>query len=178
MQIRILAALLVILAHNRAVRADSTAAALTTVPHLDLNRYVGEWHEIARYPNRFERHCVRNIKANYATRPDGKISVVNSCVTPAGKTKKTTGFAKVIDKTTNAKLRVTFLWPFYGNYWVIDLDPEYEWVVVGEPTRKYLWILSRSPALDAKTYAKIAANLQTLGYDPERLSRARGRGER
>jgi apolipoprotein D and lipocalin family protein len=156
----------------------TTTEPLRTVPQVDLNRYAGEWHEIARYPNRFERDCDRDITANYSIRNDGRLRVVNSCVTPAGKTKTSAGSAKVTDKSSNAKLRVTFFWPFYGSYWVIGLDPDYKWAVVGEPSRKYLWILSRSAELDAAAYAAIISLVKEKGYDPSRLKPSEVRSAR
>src|SRR5579885_1618390 len=121
-------------------------APLETVAHVDLDRYVGKWYELARYPNRFERECDRNVTAEYAKQSNG-IEVVNSCLKVDGKTKRSEGHAKVQDAATNAKLAVTFFWPFYGKYWVIDLGQDYEYAVVGEPSRKYLWILSRTNSI-------------------------------
>ena len=116
---------------------------------MDLARYAGKWYEIARLPNRFQRDCAANTTATYTLRPDGKITVVNECRKADGRTKSAKGTARVADpKGPNTKLKVTFFWPFSGNYWIIDLDPEYRWVVVGEPGRDYLWILSREPRLD------------------------------
>ena len=94
-----------------------TNVALQTVSHVDLSRYIGRWYEIAKYPNRFERKCDRNVTASYAIRPDGKISVVNACTTREGKPTVSTGWAKVVDQKTGAKLKVTFFWPFFGDYW-------------------------------------------------------------
>jgi apolipoprotein D and lipocalin family protein len=172
-QTMLIGILLVLLVTTTNSNAKRDAASLTTVPHVDLDRYLGEWREIARYPNRFQRECDRSVTADYAIRADGKISVENSCVTRAGKTKRITGSATLVDKTTNAKLHVTFFWPFYGSYWVIDLDPEYKWAVVGEPSGKYLWILSRSPELDSATYTVIIGHVKTKGYDPARPIRSR-----
>lgn len=149
------------------------AADLKTVEHVDLDRYVGKWYELARYPNRFERECDRNVTAEYAKQNDGKIRVLNSCVRAGGKTKRSEGRAKVEDKTTNAKLAVTFFWPFYGKYWVIDLGQKYEYAVVGEPSRKYLWILSRTPSLPESTYAEITGRLAAKGYDAGKLVKTR-----
>jgi apolipoprotein D and lipocalin family protein len=142
---------------------------LETVSHVDLNRYLGRWFEIAKYPNRFERKCDRNVTASYAIRPDGKISVVNACTTREGKPNQSTGWAKVVDQKTNAKLKVTFFWPFFGNYWIIDLGPDYEYAVVGEPGRKYLWILSRTPRMYDKVYAEVVSRLAAKGYDAAKL---------
>lgn len=146
---------------------------LRTVPHVDLRRYTGMWYEIARYPNRFQRKCDRDTTATYTLRDDGKIKVLNACRTKEGTLKKIEGTAKIADGASNAKLRVTFFWPFYGNYWIIDLDTEYQWVVVGEPSRKYLWILSRTPAMSDAALEQIFRGLTSAGYDPSKLMRTR-----
>ena len=96
-------------------------AALQTVPHVDLTRYVGRWYEIARYPTRFEKDCASDVTATYAQLSGGKIEVLNECRKADGQTKRSKGTANVVDKRTNAKLKVTFFWPFSGNYWIIDL---------------------------------------------------------
>jgi apolipoprotein D and lipocalin family protein len=142
---------------------------LRTVERVDLNRYVGKWYEIARYPNRFENSCDRDVTAEYSRRNDGKIRVLNSCVTAAGKLKRAEGTAIVVDTQTNAQLKVTFFWPFYGKYWVIDLGPNYEYAVVGEPSRKYLWILSRSPKLPEATYHDILQRIAQQSYETAKL---------
>ena len=142
---------------------------LRTVEKVELNRYTGTWHETARYPNRFQKDCVSDTTAAYTLREDGKINVVNSCLTKERKRKTARGTARVADKKTNAKLKVTFFWPFSGNYWVIALDPEYKYAVVGEPNRKYLWILSRTPALDDDIYRKILDQIREAGYDASKL---------
>ena len=146
-----------------------TNVALQTVSHVDLSRYIGRWYEIAKYPNRFERKCDRNVTASYALRPDGKISVVNACTTREGKPTVSTGWAKVVDQKTGAKLKVTFFWPFFGDYWIIELGHNYEYAVVGEPGRKYLWILSRTPKMDDGIYAEVVSRLAAKGYDAAKL---------
>lgn len=146
---------------------------LQTVASVDLNRYIGKWYEIARYPNWFERDCDREVTAEYSLREDGKIRVVNSCLTDTGKRKQSVGSAVIVDKTTHAKLKVTFFWPFYGKYWIIDLGQNYEYAVVGEPSRGYLWILSRTPELPEMTYQGIVERLKEQGYEPSKLVRTR-----
>jgi apolipoprotein D and lipocalin family protein len=153
--------------------ADSTRAPLRTVPSLDLSRYSGTWYEIARYPNRFQRKCESDTKAEYTLRRDGEVQVVNSCRRKDGKVKTARGTAKVADKVTNAKLRVSFFWPFYGDYWVIGLDPDYRYAIVGEPKRKYLWILCRTPNMDQTTYEEVLAQIRAAGYDPQKLIKTR-----
>jgi apolipoprotein D and lipocalin family protein len=142
---------------------------LKAVPYVDLNRYTGRWYEIARYSNRFQRQCVGNVTATYSLLPNGKIEVVNECRKADGKLVVARGKAKVAEKTSTAKLRVTFFWPFSGDYWVIVLDPEYRWAVVGEPDRKYLWILSRTPQLPAADYDQAISAIRAKGYDPSKL---------
>jgi apolipoprotein D and lipocalin family protein len=142
---------------------------LTTVPSVDLGRYTGRWYEIARYPNRFQKQCSGDVIATYRQLPNGKIEVLNACRKADGKVEVAKGKARVGDTTTNAKLRVTFFWPFYGDYWIIGLDPGYRWAVVGEPSRKYLWILSRSPQLSAADHEEAISIIRAKGYDPSRL---------
>jgi apolipoprotein D and lipocalin family protein len=146
---------------------------LQTVAHVDLNRYLGRWYEIARYPNLFERKCDHDVTADYSIRADGKIRVLNSCVTADGKRKQSDGTAIVVDQETNAKLKVTFFWPFYGKYWIIDLGTEYEYSVVSEPSRDYLWILSRSPELPESTYQQILSRLSEQDYKSSKLVKTR-----
>ena len=145
---------------------------LATVPSVDLKRYLGTWHEIARYPNSFQKRCYRST-ATYSLRDDGDIKVVNACRKdrPDGEEKSIEGKAWVVDKATNAKLKVRFFWPFSGKYWIIDLGKDYEYAVVGEPGRGYLWILSRTPTMDDKVFEGIAGRLRLNGYDPSKLVR-------
>lgn len=155
------------------VRSSLAQVPLQSVPKVELSRYAGRWYEIARYPNRFERACDRNVTATYALRSDGKISVVNACTTREGKEKQAKGWAKVADPKTGSRLKVTFFWPFFGNYWILDLSPDYEYAVVGEPSRKYLWILSRSAKMDDRLYAEITGGLAAMGYDAGKLERVK-----
>jgi apolipoprotein D and lipocalin family protein len=145
-------------------------APLQTVERVDLGRYLGKWFEIASYPAWFARNCT-GVTAEYSRREGSGIKVVNSCFkgTLNGKLKEAKGRAKVVDTQTNAKLKVSFFGPFWGDYWIIDLDPEYQWAVVGEPKRKYLWILSRTPTLDKGTIDGILSRLPAMGYDTARL---------
>ena len=108
------------------------------------------------------------LTADYSLLPDGKIQVINRCCKDSldGPVKESKGKAEVVDTATNAKLKVWFFWPFKGSYWIVDLDPGYRWAVVGEPSRKYLWILSRKPFLDEATYQEITERLPLKSYDP------------
>jgi apolipoprotein D and lipocalin family protein len=101
---------------------------------------------------------------------DGTVSVLNECKKD-GKAKQAKGRAKVVDKVTGAKLKVTFFWPFYGNYWIIKLGNNYEYAVVGTPDRKYLWILSRTPQMDEELFSEITDFAKAKGFDVERLMR-------
>ena len=142
---------------------------LATVPSVDLKRYVGTWYEIARYPNRFQKNCAGDTTAEYTLLADGDIQVVNSCRQADGTMKVARGKAKIVDRTSNARLKVTFFWPFYGKYWIIGLAADYSYAIVGEPARKYLWILSRTPRMSAESYAEALQKIRESGYDPTRL---------
>ena len=148
----------------------AVAAELTVVPSVDLQRYAGKWYEIARFPNRFQRACVSDVSATYSLRPDGKVTVLNQCVTAKGELKAATGTARVAGKgQPNTKLKVTFFWPFSGDYWIVDLDSDYRWALVGEPKREYLWVLSRTPQLPEIVYDQLIARAKDQGFDVSRL---------
>mgnify|MGYP000984663157 CR=1 FL=1 len=155
---------------GKPVQAADSKKPLDVVPSVDLNKYAGKWYEIARLPNRFQRDCAGNTTATYTLRPDGKITVLNECSTAGGKRKSAKGTARVADaKGPNSKLKVTFFWPFSGNYWIIDLDPQYRWAVVGDPSRDYLWILSREPRMDPALYEKIVDRARQQGFATEKF---------
>lgn len=138
-----------------------------TVSSVDLNRYAGEWFEIESIPNWFQRGCTAS-RANYKALPDGTIRVVNTCIRK-GRSASIEGTARAVPGSNNSKLKVQFCWPFKGDYWVIDLDEGYRWAVVGHPSRKYLWILSRTPQLPAATLGQIRARAAAQGYDVSQL---------
>jgi apolipoprotein D and lipocalin family protein len=141
---------------------------LPTVASVDLERYGGLWHEIARYENRFEEGCV-GATARYRLEDD-HIRVINSCYDDAGRLKdRVEGKAYVVEGSGNAKLRVTFFWPFYGDYWVIMLADDYRYSVVGDPKCKYLWILARDTVLSDADRNAIMSKLVELRYDPFKL---------
>jgi apolipoprotein D and lipocalin family protein len=133
---------------------------------VDLNRYLGLWYEIGRYENRFERGC-EGVTAQYSQRPDGLIEVLNSCRkgAPDGPLKTAKGRAKVVEGAQGAKLKVSFFGPFFGDYWVLDRDPDYRWAIVGEPSGRYLWLLSREAQPSAQTRGAIEDRVRSLGYD-------------
>lgn len=145
---------------------------LETVAFVDLGKYMGAWYEIGRYPNRFQKDCQAS-QATYSLRPDGNVKVVNACRkgSATGKLKTIEGKAWVVDPATNARLKVQFFWPFSGDYWIIQLDTQYRYAVVGHPERTYLWILSRTPTLDPATTRAIDQKLIEQGYDPARIIR-------
>lgn len=145
---------------------------LATVDSVDLQQYAGKWYEIARYDNWFQRNCV-GVTATYTPLADGRIEVVNLCRerTLDGPIESIEGTARVVDGNTNAKLKVQFFPPFEGDYWILELGPEYEYAVVGEPGRRFLWILSREPIMDDEIYEDILAKLPAMGYDPGSLIR-------
>lgn len=145
---------------------------LSVVDFVDLQRYLGSWYEIASFPAWFQKGCTGST-AEYSLLPGGKIQVINRCRKGSldGPLKESKGKAEVVDTATNAKLKVWFFWPFKGNYWIIDLHPDYLWAVVGEPSRKYLWILSRTPTIDEAVYQGILERLTQQSYDPSRLRR-------
>lgn len=145
---------------------------LQTVPRVDLQRYLGTWYEIASFPQSFQRGCTATT-ANYSLRPDGDIRVLNTCHLERvdGEKKEAIGIARVVDRETNAKLEVSFFRPFWGDYWIIELGDDYEYVVVGHPGRDFLWILSRTPHLAPETYAALLEKLKADGYPLDRLVR-------
>ncbi|MEM9014657.1 MAG: lipocalin family protein [Pseudomonadota bacterium] len=147
------------------VNRDASAP-LATVNFVDIDRYLGKWYEIARYPNNFEEGC-EGVTAEYSRREDGLIRVVNTCRkgAPDGPANASEGRARIVDETSNAKLEVSFFGPFWGDYWIIGLDDDYSLALVGEPAGRYLWILSRTPTIDDAVRAGALERLSALGYD-------------
>jgi apolipoprotein D and lipocalin family protein len=137
---------------------------LPTVPSVDLQRYLGTWHQIALIPNRFQSMCVAETQAEYALDED-VIRVTNRCRKENGEIESANGVAKVVEGSSNTKLRVSFFRPFYGDYWVLALDPDYRWVLVGEPSRRYGWVLARTPTLDKAVLDKLLDRAAELGYE-------------
>lgn len=133
---------------------------------MDIESYLGKWYEIALYPNWFEKGCYRST-ALYEKLEDGRIKVTNQCRMhgPEGELNEAIGIATIFDKKTNAKLKVQFFWPFKGNYWIIDLEKDYRHAIVSEPNRQYLWILSRSPDMDAQTLEYLKEKIRKSGFD-------------
>lgn len=144
------------------------AIPLTTVEKVDLNKYLGRWYEAYRLPNWFEDEDCNTLSADYSLRDDGNIKVINTCYKP-NKTDKAEGIAKVADKVTNSKLRVSFFRPFYGDYWIVDLAPDYSWALVGESSGKYFWILTRDQKISPEQDRMLLERAKKLGYITERL---------
>lgn len=141
---------------------------LSTVKKVDLQKYLGTWYEIARYEHYFEKGC-RDVTATYTLKEDGEIKVVNRCTKEEdAKIKEAVGVAYAVDESSS-KLKVSFFRPFYGNYWIIMLDDDYRYAVVGDPSREYLWILSRTPKLEEDIKNKILTKLPQMGYSAEPL---------
>lgn len=158
------------------VKAQKSKDDLPTVSKVDLKRYTGKWFEIARYPNKFQDKCAGNTTATYTQKENGRIEVLNECLKKDGTTETAKGEAKIIDKATNSKLEVrfapsilSFIPAVWGDYWIIDLGDNYEYSVIGEPKRKYLWILSRTPEMDETTYQNILRRVEKLGFNPGKL---------
>ncbi len=147
---------------------------LQVVPSVDFNRYAGRWYELARLPNWFQKNCASDTTATYTLNAAGRITVLNECRAADGSLKSAKGTARVASKTgPNTKLKVTFFWPFSGDYWILDLDPDYRWAVIGEPKRKYFWILARDRQIPESLFVQIAARATAQGYDLANLLRTR-----
>ena len=147
---------------------------LTVVDNVDLSRYLGRWYEIALIPVWFQKGCAGGTTAEYSLFKEGVVNVVNRCCTEDGKVKEAKGRAWVVDKKHPAKLKVSFvsllgLWLFKGDYWIIDLDPDYRYAVVGHPGRDLGWILSRTPTLPENVLQGIRERLTANGYDFSRF---------
>ncbi len=134
---------------------------------VETARYLGKWFELGRYENSFEKDC-EGVTAEYGLLDNGEVSVRNTCRqdSPAGKVKVADGRARIVDTATNAKLKVSFFGPFYfGDYWVLERSDDYSWSIVGEPSGKYLWILTRSPKPGADVQKLLTEKASRLGYD-------------
>ena len=161
----------------RSAFAASGLPPLQTVPRVDLNRYLGEWHEIARYPNRFQKGCLGS-SARYTLREDGEIDVLNSCRDgQSNELRQARGRAWVVDSASNARLKVSFFWPFRGDYWIIELGEQYEYAVIGTPDRNYFWILSRTTTMADDLYAAILQRAAVQGFDATRVVREMPTGD-
>lgn len=152
--------------------AAAFAKSPPTVGHVDLNRYIGKWYEVASIPQSFQKQCVKNVTAEYSFTEKNRIKVINSCDQSDGSRDQAVGRAKVVDSETNAKLRVTFvkifnkwIFPLGGNYWILDLADDYSYSLVGDPTLEYAWILTRAPQVSKEVFINAESKFKLLGYD-------------
>lgn len=171
---------LTLLGGNVAVANDKapikTVPPLRVVDAVDVTRYMGKWYEVALFPNRFQAQCIADTTATYTLQSNGRIEVRNRCKKADGAIDEAVGEAKFADSESTAKLKVRFA-PWYlawlpqvwGDYWVIELEPSYRYAIVSEPSRQFLWILSRTPKLDDKTVSDIRARLTIAGFDVTKL---------
>ncbi len=150
----------------------STAQPVQTVPNVDLNKYAGKWFEIASYPQPFQKGC-HCTTAEYSLSDKGYVIVENRCNRKSinGKQSYIKGKAFVDKNSGNAKLKVQFFWPFKGKYWIIDLADDYSYAVVSNPTKKYLWILSRTSKMNEDVYQQILSRLKEKGFDLNKLQK-------
>jgi apolipoprotein D and lipocalin family protein len=167
--VALLIVLLGILTIAKTKTKTNETAPLKVVEQVDVKKYMGLWYEIATITMWFQKDCAGGTNANYELRDDGTVKVVNSCYTAENKLKQSTGRAWLVDASTKAKLKVSFLPGGLklagGDYWIIDLGPNYEYAVVGHPSRKYGWILSRTKELPQDTLKGIITRLEAQGYD-------------
>lgn len=142
---------------------------------VDLRRYAGQWHEIAHLPMFFQRKCVDNITATYTPNPDGTITVLNACRCKDGSMEASEGVARKVSGQPGAlKVRFAPAWlsripAVWADYWIVELDPDYQWAVVGGPSRKYMWVLSRKPSMDRQLFEQIKNRARQRGYAVDKL---------
>jgi apolipoprotein D and lipocalin family protein len=168
--------LLLICFGSTQVMAQQGDQAVKTIVVLDVSRYLGTWYEIAKFPNWFQKKCVSNTKAVYSAKSDGNLRALNSCKTAGGDISEAEGLARQIGSKDSPKLEVrfapewlSFLPLVWGDYWVIDLDPQYQLAAVSDPKREYLWVLSRTPQIDPKVYADLLQRLKQQQFDIQKL---------
>lgn len=175
-----LLALTLLVVQAPSAHADAPQAALSTIATLDVSRYMGTWYEIAKYPNRFQRHCAGFTHAEYRLQADGRVQVANRCGTAEGRVDEAIGTARQIGAANSPRLEVrfapawlSFIPAVWGDYWVIDLDEDYRLAAVSEPEREYLWILSRTPTVAPQALEALRARLAAQGFDLSRLEMTR-----
>lgn len=159
---------------------DAKTKSVQVVPSVDLSRYTGKWYEIARLPNKFQQDCRGEVTATYSLVREGRLKVVNEC-RKGRRVGRAEGEARLRAKDgPNSKLKVRFApswlsWlPFvWGDYWIIELAPDYSYSVVGTPDRKYLWVLSRTAEMEAGTYQRVIEKAAAEGFDVSKLTKTR-----
>lgn len=168
----------ILLMQNAAYSQVTGLVPVKTITSLDVQRYMGTWYEIAKFPNWFQRKCVSNTKAVYSPKVDGNLQVLNSCKTASGEISLAEGSARQMGPKDSPKLEVrfapewlSFLPLVWGDYWIIDLDSQYQVAAVSDPKRNYLWILSRAPQLDPKVYDDLLVRLQQQQFDTRKLEK-------
>lgn len=159
-----------------AAQPVGAGSALKVVDNLDLSRYVGQWFEISRLPNRFQTKCLGDVTATYTSKPEGGLVVTNRCRVQNGKTTEASGVARRVDGQPASVLKVRFAPAFlsflpqvWGDYQVIALDDAHTYAVVGSPDRKYLWVLSRTPVMEGATYDRLLGIASSQGFDVSKL---------
>lgn len=152
--------------------AKTQTNTMKTVDKVDLERYMGTWYEIARFPHSFEKGLV-GVSATYSLKKNGKVEVLNQGFKDSltGKLKRAKGFAKVPDPNVQGRLMVYFFWPFGGEYLILDLDENYQYVLVGSSSKNYLWILCRTPKMDDPIYTSLLKKAESLGFDTTKLEK-------
>lgn len=162
--------LLAVMASIMFLGCSSSYPELPVVKSVDLQRYAGQWYEIAKLPNSFEKGLTC-VTATYQLKENGDIKVTNAGYKEDDPTvlKTATGTAWVVDPAEPAKLKVRFFWPFSGAYWILAIDPGYHFAMVGDPSREYLWILARTKSLPQLTMTNLLAQAQTLGFDTTKV---------
>ena len=165
-----------LLAFSTTIFSQTADTPVKTIASLDVPRYMGTWYEIAKFPNWFQKKCVSNTQAVYSIRPDGNLKVLNSCKTADGEISQAEGTARQEGSKDSPKLEVrfapewlSFLPMVWGEYWVIDLDAQYQVAAVSDSKREYLWVLSRTPQLDKKTYDELLLRLRGQQFDTRKL---------
>lgn len=151
---------------------------LQAIESLDAQRYMGRWYEIAKFPNRFQTHCLADTRADYRLLKTGRVEVINQCKTASGQMDVAKGSARFVGPEGSPKFEVRFApeWMefvpmVWGKYWVIDIDKDYTLAAVSEPNREFLWVLSRTPSLDEKRWNALMARLEAMGLSIGKLER-------
>ena len=165
--------------------ASPQTAPPQTVPAVDLQRYAGQWFEIARFPNKFQQECAGDVVVFYTVRPDGRLDVDNRCRKADGTTDRAVGIARrASDDGSNSRLEVrfapawlSFIPAVWGDYWILGLDADYRLALVGSPDREFLWLLSRDPSPAEAEVSRMTSIARDQGFDVDRLERTSQTGQ-